>query len=95
MSLLFGRGRDVGWVVVKVLVPLEELLLPEALVTLVTLIRLLVRVNQHVALQVTLGDRAVRTKVALETLLSLVGFLVHFQSVPVMDNLQPYLANCF
>ena len=94
VSLLLGRRRDVGWVVVEVLMPLEELLLPEALVTLIALIRLLVRVDQHVALQVTLGDRAVRAEVTLETLLSLVGLLVHFQSVPVMDNLQLYLANC-
>ena len=94
VCLLLGRRRDVGWVVVEVLMPLEELLLPEALVTLIALIRLLVRVNQHVALQMTLGDRAVRAEVTLETLLSLVGLLVHFQSVPVMDNLQLYLANC-
>ena len=94
VSLLLGRWRDVGRVVVEVLMPLEQLLLPEALVTLVALIRLLVRVDQHVALQVTLGNRAVRAEVTLETLLSLVGLLVHFQSVPVMDNSQSYLANC-
>ena len=94
VSLLLGRGRDVGWVVVKVLMPLEELLLSEALVTLIALIRLLVRVNQHVALQMTLGNRAVRAEVTLEALFSFMGLLVHFQSVPVMDNLQLHLANC-
>ena len=37
VGLLLGRGRDIGGVVVEVLVPLEKLLLPEALVTLIAL----------------------------------------------------------
>ena len=82
VGLLLGRGWDIGGVVVEVLVPLEKLLLPEALVTLIALERLLVRVDQHVALQVALGDRAVGTEVTLEALLSFVGLLVHFQGVP-------------
>ena len=82
VCLLFRRRRHVGGVVVEVLVPLEQLLLPEALVALVALVGLLVSVYQHVGLQVPLGDRAVRTQVALEAFLTLVSFLVHFQGVP-------------
>ena len=37
VGLLLGRWRDIGGVVVEVLVPLEKLLLPEALVTLIAL----------------------------------------------------------
>jgi len=37
LSLLFGRWRHIGRVVVEVLVPLQHLLPPEALVTLVAL----------------------------------------------------------
>ena len=85
VGLLLGRRRDIGGVVVEVLVPLEKLLLPEALITLITLERLLVRVDQHVALQVALGDRAVGTEVTLEALLSLMGLFVHFQGVPEIN----------
>ena len=83
VGLLLGRGRHIGGVVVEVLVPLEELLLSEALVALITLIRLLVGVDQHVALQVTLGDGAVGAEVALEALLTLMSLLVDFECVPV------------
>ena len=83
VGLLLGRGRHIGGVVVEVLVPLEELLLSEALVALITLIRLLVGVDQHVALQMTLGDGAVGAEVALEALLTLMGLLVDFKCVPV------------
>ena len=82
VCLLFRRRRHVGGVVVEVLVPLEQLLLSEALVALVALVGLLVGVDQHVGLQVSLGDRAVWTQVALEAFLTLVSFLVHFQGVP-------------
>ena len=44
-SLLFGRWRHIVRVVVKVLVPLKHLLLPEALVTLVALVTTQVSVN--------------------------------------------------
>ena len=77
--LLRGRRRVVG-VVVEVLMPLEELLLTEHLITLVTLERLLVRVDKHVRLEVALRDRRVRTQVALEALLTLVGLLVHLKA---------------
>ena len=83
VGLLLRSRRHIGGVVVEVLVPLEQLLLPEALVTLIALIRLLVSVDQHVTLQVALGDGAVGAEVTLEALLSLVGLLVHFQCVPV------------
>ena len=78
MCLLFRRRRHVGGVVVEVLVPLEQLLLSEALVALVALVGLLVGVDQHVGLQVSLGDRAVWTQVALEAFLSLMTSLVDF-----------------
>ena len=78
VCLLFRRRRHVGGVVVEVLVPLEQLLLSEALVALVALVGLLVRVDKHMGLQVSLGDRAVRTQVALEAFLSLMTSLVDF-----------------
>ena len=83
VGLLLGSRRHIGGVMVEVLMPLEQLLLPEALVTLITLIRLLVSVDQHVALKLTLRDGAVGAQVTLEALFSLVGLLVHFQGVPV------------
>ena len=83
MRLLLRSWRHIGRVVVEVLVPLEELLLSEALVALITLIRLLVGVDQHVALKMTLGDGAVGAEVALEALLTLMGLLVDFKCVPV------------
>ena len=92
VGFLLGWGRDIGGVVVEVLVPLEELLLPEALVTLIALERLLVRVDQHVALEVALGDRAVGAEVTLEALLTLMSLLVHFQGVPVINYRNIYFA---
>ena len=82
VGLLLGSRWYIGGVMVEVLMPLKELLLPEALVTLITLIRLLVSVNQHVALKMPLRDGAVGAQVTLEALLSLVGLLVNFQGVP-------------
>ena len=76
---LFLRHRGhVGWVVIKILVPFQMLLLSEALVTLVTLERFLVCVNQHVRLKVALEYGRVGTEVALIAFLSLVCFLVNF-----------------
>jgi len=48
VPLLAGRRWHVVWVVVKILVPAEKLFLPEALVTLIALVWLLIGVNQHV-----------------------------------------------
>ena len=48
VPLLAGRGRYIIGVVVEVLVATEQLLLPETLVALVTLVGLLIRMNQHV-----------------------------------------------
>ena len=56
VGLLLRRRGHVGWVVIKILVPFQKLLLSEALVTLVTLERFLVCVYQHVRLKVALGD---------------------------------------
>jgi hypothetical protein len=60
VGFLLGRRRDICWVVIKVLVPLQQLLLSKALVALVTLERFLVCVYQHVRLKVALGDGRVR-----------------------------------
>ena len=59
VGLLPGLRGDVSWVVTKVLVPLQMLLLSEALVALVTLKRFLVCVHQHVGLEVASGDGGV------------------------------------
>ena len=58
VRLLLGGGRYVGGVVVEVLVPLQQLLLSEALVALVALEWLLVCVDQHVGLEVALRQRS-------------------------------------
>ena len=92
MGFLLRRRRDICWVVVKVLVPLQQLLLPEALVTLVTLERFLVCVYQHVRLKVALGDGRVRAEVAFEAFLPFVSFLVNFQCVPVRESFSTHLA---
>ena len=92
VRFLFRRRRDICWVVVKVLVPLQQLLLPEALVTLVTLERFLVCVYQHVRLKVALGDGRVGAEVAFEAFLPFVSFLVNFQCVPVRESFSTHLA---
>lgn len=44
----------IGWVVVKVLVSLQKLLLSETLVTLITSVGFLVRVDQHMRFKMSL-----------------------------------------
>ena len=79
VRLLARLRRDVVGVVVEVDVPLQQLLLPERLVAVLADVRLLVGVDQHVRLQVALRDGRVRTQVALETLLALVGLAVQLK----------------
>lgn len=81
MPFLAGRRGDVVRVVVQVLMPAEKLLLPEALVALIALVRLLVSVDQHVRLQVTLRDGRIGAEVAFEALLSLVRLAVQLFEV--------------
>ena len=59
VGLLPGLWGDISRVVTKVLVPLQMMLLSEALVALVTLKRFLVCVHQHVGLEVASGDGGV------------------------------------
>ena len=54
VGLLLGGRWYIGRVMVQILVPFQELLLSEALVTLITLEWLLVCVDQHVGLQMAL-----------------------------------------
>ena len=92
LSPLLGRWRHIGRVVVEVLVPLQHLLPPEALVTLVALEGFLVCVDQHVRLQVPLRDRGVGAEVALEAFLPLVSFLVNFQVVSIRERFPALVA---
>ena len=92
MCLLLRSWRHIGRVVVEVLVPLQQLLLPEALVTLVALEGFLVCVDQHVRLQVPLRDRRVGAEVALEAFLPLVSFLVNLEGVPIREGFSTHLA---
>ena len=69
VGFLFGRWGHICWVVVKVLVPLQQLFLSKALVTLITLERLLICMGQHVRLQMVLGDGAIRAQITFETFL--------------------------
>ena len=59
VGLLPGLRGDISRVVTKVLVPLQKLLLSEALFALVALKRFLVCVHQHVGLEVASGDGGV------------------------------------
>ena len=74
VCLLLRSWRHIGRVVVEVLVPLQQLLLPEALVTLVALEGFLVCVDQHVRLQVPLRDRGVGAEVAFKAFFPPRGF---------------------
>ena len=76
VALLAGRRRNVVRIVVQVLVAPQQLLLPKGLVALGALVRFLVRVDQHVRLEVALRYRRVRAQVALEALFALVRFAV-------------------
>ena len=76
----------------KVLVSLQQLLLSEALVTLVALKRFLVRVRQHMRLKVASGDGGVGAEVALEAFFPLMGFLVNFQGVPIWESFTALVA---
>ena len=58
---------------------LENMLLSELLITLVTFERFLVRVNKQVFLEIALTHRGVCTQVALEALLTLVRLLVYLR----------------
>ena len=81
-----GQGGNVVGVVVEILVPLEQLLLPEALFAQIALEGLLVGVDQHVRLEVALTDRGVGAEVALEALLALVRLLVHLEWDPCIPS---------
>ena len=83
VRLLARLRRDVVGVVVEVDVPLQQLFLPERLVAVLADERLLVRVHQHVRLEVALRDGRVRTQVALETLLALVSLVVQLEKTGV------------
>ncbi len=76
VPLFPGWWRHVVGIVIQVLMAAEKLLLPEALIALVALVRFLVGVNQHVRFQMALRDRRVSTKVALETFFSFVSLAV-------------------
>ena len=80
VPLLAGRRGHVVRVVVEVLVPAEELLLPETLVALIALVRLLISVDQHVRLEVALRDGGVGAEVAFEALFSLVSLAVKLKA---------------
>ena len=53
---------------------------------------LLVRVYEHVRLEVPLRDGGVGAEVAAEALLPLVGLLVHLEGVAVREGLAAHLA---
>lgn len=92
MRLFLRRWWHVCWVVIQVLVSLQQLFLSEALITLIALVRFLVCVYQHMGLKVALGYGTVGAKVALKTLFPLVTLLVNLQGVPVRESLPTHLA---
>ena len=47
MGFLLWLWRHIIWIMVDVLMPFEELFLPETLVTIITLKRFLINVDQH------------------------------------------------
>ena len=84
--------RNIDWVVINVLVSLQQLLLSKALVTLVALKWFLVRVCQHVRFEVATGDGGVGAEVTLEAFFPLMGFLVNFQCVPIWEGFAALVA---
>ena len=91
-GLLPRHWGDVSWVVIKILVSLQQLFLPEPLLTLVTLKRFPICVYQHVGLEVSSGDGRVWAEVTLEALLPLMGFLVDFEGATIWEGFSTHLA---
>lgn len=56
MCLLFGQWCHIVRVVIDIDVTLEQLLLPERLITGIAFVRFLVRVDQHMGLKVPTAD---------------------------------------
>jgi len=80
-----GRGNKVG-VVVALEVHVQQLLLPEGLLTLAAGVWLLARVGAAVHHHVALLPAAVVTHVTLEALLVLVGLLVLDEGVSLVEH---------
>lgn len=81
MRLLLWRRRNVRRIVVEIAMALEQLLLSKWLETVVALIRLLVGVNEHVALQMACRYGCIRTQVAFVTLLAFVSLAMQFIAI--------------
>jgi hypothetical protein len=77
------RQSDVVWIVVDVFVALQQLLLPERLFAELTLIGLLVRVDQHVRLEMARRDRRVGAKLAAVALFTFVRLCVDLVGVAI------------
>lgn len=92
VCLLLGYRRHIVGVVVKILVPLQQLLLSESLVTFITTEWLLVRMNQHVRLKMTLRDGRIWTQVTLEAFLSFMALDMHLVCVAVWEGFATPLA---
>lgn len=80
MSLLTWRRRHVVGIVIQVLMATEKLFLPEALITLIALIWLLISVNKHVRFQMTLRDRSIGAQIAFKAFLSFVSLAMQLQN---------------
>jgi hypothetical protein len=79
------RQSDVVWIVVDVLVSLQQLLLPERLFAELTLVGLLVRVDQHVRFEMACRDRRVGAKLATVALFTFVCFGVDLVGVAIRE----------
>lgn len=92
VSLLARWWRHVVWVVVKILVPAEKLFLPEALITLIALVWLLIGVNQHVGFEVTLRDGCIGAQIAFEAFFSFMSLAMEFECVAIRIRFSAALA---
>lgn len=87
VSFFFRRRRYIVFVVIQIVMALQQLFLSERLVTLLTLVGFLVGMNQHVRLQVSGADRGVRAELTLEAFFAVMGFNVQFIRIPIGEHL--------
>ena len=69
----------------------RKLFLSEAPITLITIIRYLFHVHQHMSLKVALGESGVGAMVTLETLFPILTLLMNMEVVTVREGLPTHL----
>lgn len=83
MVLFTRRDGNVIRVVINVLMPLQQLLLSESLLTEMALVRLLIGMDQHVRLQVSGRDRSVSAEFTAIAFFALVSLCMNLVAVTI------------